>query len=119
MKPYFDDGKGIQIYHGDCREVLPRLITERGAPFCDLILTDPPYNVGKDYGGHDDSQSNSDYEAFIRQVAIECLKSASNQAWVAPRYKMRLFTDIFPCAHLVAVLRGAAGPFRTRMERSI
>lgn len=37
MKPYYDDGKGIVIYHGDCREILPTL------PKVDLVLTDPPY----------------------------------------------------------------------------
>ncbi len=37
MKPYYDDGKGIVIYLGDCREVLPQL--ER----VDVILTDPPW----------------------------------------------------------------------------
>lgn len=36
MKPFYDEG-GIQIFHGDCREVLPTL----GA--FDLVLTDPPY----------------------------------------------------------------------------
>lgn len=43
MKTYYDDGKGIQIYHGDCREVMPTL------PKVDLVLTDPPYGVGLDY----------------------------------------------------------------------
>ena len=38
MTPYFDDGKGIQIYHADCREILPLL------PVVDLVLTDPPYS---------------------------------------------------------------------------
>lgn len=37
MKPYYDDGRGIVIYHGDCREILPQL------PKVDLVLTDPPY----------------------------------------------------------------------------
>ena len=36
MKPYYDY-KGIQIYLGDCREILPTL------PKVDLVLTDPPY----------------------------------------------------------------------------
>ncbi len=36
MKPYYDEG-GIQIWHGDCREILPTL-----GPV-DLVLTDPPY----------------------------------------------------------------------------
>lgn len=39
-KPYYDDGKGIVIYHGDCREILPML------PKVDLVLTDPPYGIG-------------------------------------------------------------------------
>lgn len=40
MKPYYDDGKGIVIYHGDCRGILPSL------PKVDLVLTDPPYGTG-------------------------------------------------------------------------
>ena len=44
MKPYYDDGHGIVIYHGDCRDILPSL------PKVDLVLTDPPcpsYHVVK------------------------------------------------------------------------
>ncbi len=39
--PYYDDGQGIVIYHGDCRDILPRL-----GPV-DLVLTDPPYGLGE------------------------------------------------------------------------
>lgn len=49
MKPYYDDGKGIVIYHGDCREILPTLEP------VDLILTDPPYANGEGYASYDDS----------------------------------------------------------------
>ena len=28
-KPYYDDGNGIVIYHGDCREILPHLDLHR------------------------------------------------------------------------------------------
>ena len=38
MKPYYEK-RGITVYHGDCREVLPALKAES----CDLIVTDPPY----------------------------------------------------------------------------
>ena len=38
MKPYYDDGQ-IQIYHGDCREVLPTIADQT----VDLLLTDPPF----------------------------------------------------------------------------
>ena len=37
MTPYYDDSKGIQIFLGDCRDVLPTL-----GPV-DAVITDPPY----------------------------------------------------------------------------
>lgn len=40
--PYFDDGQ-IQIWHGDCLEILPTL--EPGS--VDLVLTDPPYGIAE------------------------------------------------------------------------
>jgi site-specific DNA-methyltransferase (adenine-specific) len=51
MKPYYEHA-GITIYHGDCREILPTL------PKCDLLLTDPPYGVGLEYGQFDDTPAN-------------------------------------------------------------
>lgn len=42
MKPYYQDD-AVTIYHGDCREILPKL-----GPV-DLVLTDPPYGVGENY----------------------------------------------------------------------
>jgi len=37
LKPYYSSG-GIEIYHADCREVIPHL------PEIDVVLTDPPYS---------------------------------------------------------------------------
>ena len=42
MKPYYEHA-GITIYHGDCREILPHVSG-------DATITDPPYNVGINYG---------------------------------------------------------------------
>jgi site-specific DNA-methyltransferase (adenine-specific) len=42
VKPYYEEN-GVTIYHGDCREILPRLQK------VDLVLTDPPYGVGFSY----------------------------------------------------------------------
>lgn len=41
MEPYYDDGRGIQIWHGDCLEVLPML----DAASIDAVITDPPYGT--------------------------------------------------------------------------
>lgn len=42
MKPVYDHAE-IQIYHGDCRDIL--------LPKVDLVLTDPPYGHGKRWSG--------------------------------------------------------------------
>jgi len=36
--PLYDDGAGRQVYHGDCRAILPALEF-------DVIVTDPPYGI--------------------------------------------------------------------------
>lgn len=54
MKPYCEDG-GVQVFHGDCRELMPLL------PPCDMVLTDPPYNVGLDYC---DGDKRTDYREW-------------------------------------------------------
>ena len=44
MKPYYQD-EWVTIYNGDCREILPEL------PMVDLVVTSPPYDNLRDYGG--------------------------------------------------------------------
>jgi site-specific DNA-methyltransferase (adenine-specific) len=61
MKPFYQEGKPgkeLTIYHGDCREVLPEL------GIYDLVLTDPPYGVGLEYDGYEDSERN------LREVVL-------------------------------------------------
>jgi DNA modification methylase len=47
VEPYYDHG-GIQIYHADCREVLPGLEQVDKAKI--ICITDPPYGVKRDKG---------------------------------------------------------------------
>jgi site-specific DNA-methyltransferase (adenine-specific) len=65
VKPYYEQD-GITIYHADCRDVLPSL------PPVDLVLTDPPYNVGLNYIGHDDDMPDDVYLEWCRQWFTEC-----------------------------------------------
>src|SRR5690606_31068255 len=37
-----------------------------------LIVSSPPYNVGKEYEDHDDEQSREDYLSFIRMLLANC-----------------------------------------------
>jgi DNA modification methylase len=105
IKPYYQDD-AVTIYHGDCRDILPSL------PKVDLVLADPPYNVGKDYGTHNDSMPLGEYEHWAADCVAPCLLMAPNQFWVAPRYKLGLWLSLLPKSHLIVIKRGASGPFR-------
>lgn len=105
MQPYYSD-KYVQIFHGDCRDILPSLEP------VDLVLTDPPYNVGKDYGTYNDAVPYPEYQKWASECVELCLTKANNQFWVAPRYKLDLWLALLPGAHLIAIRRGASGPFR-------
>jgi DNA modification methylase len=50
VTPYYEQD-GVTIYHGDCRDVLPRIASPRsGSGSFDLLMTDPPYGIGEARG---------------------------------------------------------------------
>ena len=65
----FYEEPGIQLYCGDCREILP------GLEPIDLLITDPPYNYGKDYGAHDDSMEAAEFAKWL----TECFQLAAER----------------------------------------
>ncbi len=68
-KPYYKDSS-VTIYHGDCREILPAL------PIADLVITDPPYNVGVNYGKSvDDNKSRAAFISWVREWFPICRNS--------------------------------------------
>ena len=50
----------LQIIEGDALEQLPRIPTES----VDLIIADPPYNLGKEYGNNYDRKEFDEYLKF-------------------------------------------------------
>lgn len=64
--------KDIVLLHGDSLEILP--LFEPGS--IDLVLTDPPYNVGMDYGTWDDDMPYDDFVKWISDI-FENLKLLS------------------------------------------
>lgn len=64
IKPYFQDEAGT-IYCGDCEEILPKLSK------VDLVVTDPPYNIGKKYGSKtSDSRDPEEYWKWFQDVFV-------------------------------------------------
>ena len=69
------------IIIGDCLSVLARL----PAGCADLIVADPPYNIGYKYDRYDDSQKHEDYCDWTKQWMLICKRvlSATGSMYVA------------------------------------
>jgi site-specific DNA-methyltransferase (adenine-specific) len=61
----------MSIHHGDCRQVLPELVP------VDAVIADPPYNVGKSYGTHDDHMPTPAYQDWLRGILRQCAQLTS------------------------------------------
>jgi site-specific DNA-methyltransferase (adenine-specific) len=60
----------LSLYQGDCLTVFPKIKDES----VDLIVTSPPYNVGKDYGTYKDNLPFKDYYNWSKQWLQECYR---------------------------------------------
>lgn len=69
LSPYYDDGAGITIWHGDCREVTAWLDA-------DVLVTDPPYGIGwrknenKAAGSRSHGGIANDQDTMARDTAL-------------------------------------------------
>lgn len=81
MKPYYEHN-GIVIYHGDCREVLPTI--ESGS--VDLVLTSPPYNVGKEYENREPLSVYIDWQTQVISEAVRVTSECGSICWQVGHY---------------------------------
>ena len=63
-----ENGLEIKLYLQDCIEGMRERL-EPGS--VDVVVTSPPYNLGVDYNGYDDTQSREDYLAWTDQWMAE------------------------------------------------
>ena len=69
--PVFTTALGA-LFRGDCLRVLPAI----GAETIDTVFADPPFNLGKDYGGDvDDGRDERDYLDWCRAWIDQCLRA--------------------------------------------
>ncbi len=84
--------KRLEIICGDALEKLKLLESES----VDLIVTDPPYNLNKDYGNNRDSLEFNEYLAFSREWITQCLRvlkpTGTMYVFMGMRYISYIFT---------------------------
>lgn len=71
-----------KVYQGSCDDLLPQLL-EEGFEF-DLILTDPPYNLNKDFGNDSDCLSINEFIEINKKrltICKELLKKDGSILW--------------------------------------
>ena len=70
VRPYYSE-KGIEIYCGDCREILP------GLEPVDLLFTSPPYGYQRDYTAKID-----DWNALVPSIMGKVRAATDAQVFV-------------------------------------
>jgi len=61
---------GHKLIIGDCLEIMPKMPSQS----IDLIITDPPFNIGKDYGVYDDKKGFDEYIEWCKKWLTECIR---------------------------------------------
>jgi len=59
-----------KIHHNDCIDGMKKIENETA----DIILCDPPYNIGKDFGNNSDKQNMDEYLLWCDKWIQECLR---------------------------------------------
>ena len=91
----FNDGK-IKVYHGDCKELLDKIEPES----IDLVVSSPPYCIGKEYEKiEDDLESFRENHEIILPRIIEKIKPNGSLCWQIGYHVKN--SSIFPLDYIV------------------
>lgn len=101
MKPYYQDD-WVTIYHGDCRDILPKI------SLVDLAITDPPYGVGLEYKSYEDSEEN--WFSLMHDVIPKMTQVAQMTIFPSCQIKRLVwFYKTYPPDWLIAWHKGSPG----------
>ena len=59
-----------KVYPEDCLQFMPKMPAES----VDLVITDPPFNIGKKYNTYKDSMKKEDYIAWCETWLADCIR---------------------------------------------
>ena len=57
----------IEVQFGDCRDLIKNIPSES----VDLVVTSPPYNIGKKYGKYSDKVTIEEWEKLVDDITKE------------------------------------------------
>ena len=69
-----------RVYHGDVLEGLEALQNQAEESIFDVVIADPPYNIGKCFGNNYDSLELSDYLEWTDKWLTACMRLAKPDA---------------------------------------
>ena len=79
LKPYYQR-EGITIYHGDCLDIMPRLI-DAGVKV-DAVVADPPYGVSLGIKANNQRFNRTQYESmddtpdYVERICVPAIRAA-------------------------------------------
>lgn len=79
MRPYHSSAD-VTLYAGDCAEILAGLALRT----VDVVVTDPPWNLGLDYGTHDDDLPVDRYESWLATIVGRCAELGAHRLVYLP-----------------------------------
>jgi len=100
--PIFYEDDSVVLINADCRDILPLL------PKVNLVLTDPPYNAGKDYEVARDDYSEEEYLSMMESIVSTCRElSGDHLCYFLGSKRTQAFWSLLPNAHQIIVRKGA------------
>ena len=94
----------VELYLGDCLEYMKSMPDKS----VDAVITDPPWNVGKDYGTYKDNLSYSEYTELIKKLRGEWERIANNRVSIVLGSEiLKQWWDEYSEAKIIIVKLGA------------
>jgi site-specific DNA-methyltransferase (adenine-specific) len=80
------------VHIGDCVQFLSHMASE----IFDLVVADPPYNIGVDYGGGPKADRRSDYDLWCHNWIQECYRvlKPSGSIWIISGQEYAAYVDL-------------------------
>jgi DNA modification methylase len=95
----------VTLYLGDCMDVMKGMEDNS----VDTVITDPPWNVGKDYGIYKDNLSYEKYTELIKNLKMEWARVTKENQYciVLGSEILKQWWDEYPEAKVIIVKLGA------------